>query len=518
MTTLIDNTFNQESWGASLKAYKETKNSLGYVQQPPHHETTYAHSRDERENKVDPVLQVFRDPTKEQNLRSWEDTHNIHGLNKSFDLQLTRESQFNVVNNQSKKDGLEGVDGSTNVRERPNLSLQSGVHYNILSNHNHEDHALPDKHRDELDRAYTPQKAHKRFGIAPKWTEKDYDMISNKYHYGHDQWEATQRAGALDTAAEKFFARNDKNPVTGKFYDGAKEDDVANAEEQQKLTHGVHQMDIFPPRVKYGPGMAFDLATHTVKDGELFQLLREKDEEKRRGAYRACEKRDLEERYKAERDGEAFMKDGRRYMRIDEKRYTETQDRGYDVVTNEALQGRDCKPTFPHRLPSRHHFWDTLGASQEDHARRMQSKKEAALDTARSRGLSAPAGAEVMSVHAEGGGNAEGDVLQGQPEPQPYVPPSRGSMASSRRGSVASSRSYRSARSGSGMSASQPLRRPDHVPPVALDRMSGRAEEPPRTHSSWRSGSTMRSRRSGMSGRSSVRSVRSNGFGGLEGF
>ena len=47
---------------------------------------------------------------------------------------------------------------------------------------------------------------------------------------------------------------------------------------------------------------------------------------------------------------------------------------------------------------------------------------------------------------------------------------------------------------------------------------SGRAEEPPRTHSSWRSGSTMRSRRSGMSGRSSVRSVRSNGFGGLEGF
>jgi len=108
MTTLIDNTFNQESWGASLKAYKETKNSLGYVQQPPHHETTYAHSRDERENKVDPVLQAFRDPTKEQNLRSWEDTHNIHGLNKSFDLQLTRESQFNVVNNQSKKEGLEG--------------------------------------------------------------------------------------------------------------------------------------------------------------------------------------------------------------------------------------------------------------------------------------------------------------------------------------------------------------------------------------------------------------------------
>lgn len=118
--------------------------------------------------------------------------------------------------------------------------------------------------------------AHKRFGIAPKWNDKDYDLLSNKYHYGHDDYEAQKRATALDTAAEKFFARNDKNPVTGKFYDANKESDIALEEEQAKLTHGVHQMEIYPPRIKYGPGMAFDLCTHTVKDGELMQLLREK--------------------------------------------------------------------------------------------------------------------------------------------------------------------------------------------------------------------------------------------------
>jgi hypothetical protein len=502
MTTLIDNTFNQDTWGASIRAYKDAKCTLPYKQEPPHHETTYAHSRDERENKVDPLLQVFRDPQKEANLRKWEDTHNVHGLNKSFDLQLTRESQFDVVNNRSKKQGLDGVGGDMAPKERPNLSLQSGVHYNILSNHNHEDHALPDVHRDELERAYTPQKAHKRFGIAPKWTEKDFDMLSNKYYYGHDQWEATQRAGALDKASDKFFARNDKNPVTGKFYDAAKEEDIAEAEEEAKLTHGVHQMDIFPPRIKYGPGMAFDLATHTVKDGELFKLLREKDEEKRRGAYRAVEKRELEEKYKGERDAEAFTKDGRRYMRIEPKRFTVTDERGYDVVTNEALQGRDCKVTFPHRLPNKQHFWNELGPTKEEHEARQKARVERAY--ADDRGDSAPVG-------ASGGMSPP----RGEPEPEAYKPPSSARSAASSNRSYGSQRSM-GRRSGSNLSASQPLRRPDNVPPVPLYAMGGPGGgtgEPPKTHSSWRSGSQMStSRRSGRS------SVRSSGFGDMQGF
>jgi hypothetical protein len=158
MTTLIDQSFNQASWGDSLRAYKSSKCNLGFTQELPHHETTYAHSRDERDNKVDPVLQKFRDPSKEANLKKWEDAHHIRGLNKSFDLQLTRESQFDVVSNVHKKEGLSGVPSAdTHPPQRPNLSLQSGVHYNILSNHNHDDHALPERDRDRLERVYTPQ-------------------------------------------------------------------------------------------------------------------------------------------------------------------------------------------------------------------------------------------------------------------------------------------------------------------------------------------------------------------------
>jgi hypothetical protein len=67
------------------------------------------------------------------------------------------------------------------------------------------------------------------------------------------------------------------------------------------------------------------------------------DEEKRRGAYRAMEKRELEQRYRQERDSDAFRKDGRQYMRLNTKRYTQTLDRGYDVLTNESLQGTQGK-------------------------------------------------------------------------------------------------------------------------------------------------------------------------------
>eukprot|EP01051_Picozoa_sp_SAG22_P003907 SAG22_NODE_199_length_15450_cov_11.690704_3_plen_475_part_00 len=373
MSALIDNSFNKSSWGESLQAYKASKVNLGYDQQPPHHETHFAHSRNERDNKVDPVLQRFRDPAKESNLRQWEDTHNVKGLNKSFDLQLTRECQFDVVSHKSRKEGLSGVNtGDLEPRQRPNLSLQSGVHYNILSNHSHEDHAMPSRERPK--RAYTPQKTYKRFGIEPKWAKKDWDMISNKFYYGHDQYEAQQRSVALDTAAERFFARNNKNPVTGKYFDGEKERAVTDLEEEAKLTHGAHQMDIYPPRIKYGPGMAFDIATHTVKDGELFEFLKEKDEEKRRGAYCAMAKRELEHEYKTERDTDAAMKDGRRYLRVNAKRFEEPLRKGYDIVTNEGLQGRNSKTVFPHRLPEKPHFWHTLDLGNETtNSQRMRS-------------------------------------------------------------------------------------------------------------------------------------------------
>ena len=380
MTSLIDNTFNQESWGASLQAYKATKSNLGYDQQPPHHETHFAHSRNERDNKVDPVLQRFRDPAKETNLRSWEDTHNVKGLNKSFDLQLTRECQFDVVSHKSKKEGLAGVNShDLEPRQRPNLSLQSGVHYNILSNHSHTDHSMPS--RDRPKRAYTPQKTYKRFGIEPKWAKKDWDMISNKFYYGHDAYEAEQRSVALDSAAERFFARNNKHPVTGKYFDADKEATVTSLEAEAKLTHGAHQMDIYPPRIKYGPGMAFDIATHTVKDGELFDFLREKDEEKRRGAYCAMAKRDLEKQYKTDRDEDAAMKDGRRYLRVNAKRFDEPRQKGYDVVTNEPLQGRNSKTMFPHRLPEKPHFWHTLDLGNQPTAGRRMKSAPTATET-----------------------------------------------------------------------------------------------------------------------------------------
>ncbi len=233
------------------------------------------------------------------------------------------------------------------------------------------------------------------------------------------------------------------------------------------------------------------------------------------------EKRELEEQYKSTRDADAFMKDGRRYMRIEPKRFTETEERGYDVVTNEPLQGRDCKVKFPHRLPNRQHFWSTLGPTKEEHDARQRSRIERAY--ADDRGDSAPVG-------ASGGGLSPPRGEAGAE--MPPTPASARSVASSRRSngtarSAASMgrRSMDSARSGasmgrrSNMSASQPLKRPDNVPPVPLHAMGGpggAAGEPPKTHSSWRSGSSMSMSR--RSGRSSVRSVRSSGFGDMQGY
>ena len=62
--------------------------------------------------------------------------------------------------------------------------------------------------------------------------------------------------------------------------------------------------------------MAFDLATHAVKDNELFEFLQQKDDEKRRGAFRAMDKRLLESQYKLGREQDKQLKAGRGVMRV----------------------------------------------------------------------------------------------------------------------------------------------------------------------------------------------------------
>ena len=53
-----------------------------------------------------------------------------------------------------------------------------------------------------------------------------------------------------DPARLTSKAKNDLNPVTGAYYDSTKEEHKKGEELEEQLTHGMHSMDIYPPRMK----------------------------------------------------------------------------------------------------------------------------------------------------------------------------------------------------------------------------------------------------------------------------
>ena len=408
---LLDNTFNQESWGASLRAYQTQKVHTPWdcppspgrrsVQRPEpvHHVTAYEKARHEHANRQDTILQRYRDSQKEGTRNAVERTNTVRRLNNARDVQLSRESKYDVLNHSSKKAGLAG-DTHWEAQQRENKSIKSGVKYNILSNHLLDDHNqsrhIDTKTLDLLPyeqqpvRATTPRLGGKRSNIFTAANRpRDTDVISNKFHRGHEQQAAREQQRALDTAAAKFWKKEDFNALTGKYYDREKEQRAQHLEAEARLQHGMDAVAQLPPAIRYGPGMAFDLASGAVKDPELDSYLRGQEEHTRLTAYRSYEGRRLEQHYKSMRQEDFDQKDGRELLRIKPQRFEQSLKVGYDIVTGQDFDGRKGKVVFPHRLPEQPSFWKMFGNEGPPQS------------TALRRSMTAPDAARQMPAQAE---------------------------------------------------------------------------------------------------------------------
>ena len=208
-------------------------------------------------------------------------------------------------------------------------------------------------------------------------------------------------------------------------------------------------------------------------------------------------------------------------MKISTKRYTEAVDRGYDVVTNESLTGMGGKVTFPHRLPDRTHFWNTLGPTKEQHQTRMGRRADSAPSpvpsSRRSDGVRSERSARSSRRGSQQGGGGGGGPPDGA-IPATNSRSRRSSVASSARSNASSYRSGRSSRSRQDLT----LPRPAEVPQLPLagshsntnarrgeDRPLGSSSVDSRLQGSWRSS---RSRASSMGG------SHNNSMGALGGY
>lgn len=78
----------------------------------------------------------------------------------------------------------------------------------------------------------------KEFKYQKKDVPREYNVVTNKYISNHDSKVKTNDEIMKAEAARAYWKRNNFNPVSGEYYDQAKEDKFLAKRELQAQTHG----------------------------------------------------------------------------------------------------------------------------------------------------------------------------------------------------------------------------------------------------------------------------------------
>ena len=159
----------------------------------------------------------------------------------------------------------------------------------------------------------------------------------------------------------KYWKTHEFDPVNIKYFDNEKEDKFVIERAEEAKIHGKNQIEKLPISVK-NEGMLYNPVNMKVDDEQrLYERdLREKNKKIR-----------YEVRYDVEHDAHlrGLEEEERvKWMAInkmDPKKYTDHLERGFDILTNDPLQGKDAiRPTpIPVTQKREVKAWDKISSN-----------------------------------------------------------------------------------------------------------------------------------------------------------
>lgn len=288
-----------------------------------------------QERTFDPLLQRYRQPETELHQRITEENARVAHLNRAQDISILRENPYNVVTNESRLEPLHAGEPLRIGPQRPARKKypDSFVDHNILSNIPHSLH-----HWAEPSKRPQVQEKQSRVREVPAFTQKDYNIISTRYLTEHDEKAARDRELNLLEATTKHRHRNRFDPVSQLFVDPGEE-------ERLRVFNDAHEAEIvqrsqksLPPSVKNRHSAFYNLVNHDVANGDMLKWI-DLAEDERKERYK--NKYIVEHNLHAQDIKNDHIEHTRKLNRVSLERFQEPISRGYDIVNNARMEGRN---------------------------------------------------------------------------------------------------------------------------------------------------------------------------------
>ncbi|KAF4728986.1 hypothetical protein FOZ62_010552 [Perkinsus olseni] len=306
------------------------------------------------------IVGGLRDREGDLALRTEEEKARLKHLNAARDLQLLREQPFDVINNASKLQGLSGDHPMTLTYSKPRVGRRGMpttlVDYNVLSNLAHGVHHWA--HPEDRPKTDDGRRLRRKERLVPSYTEKDYNIITTRYLYDHDQKAKKEVSLQRALAAAKYRARNRFNPLLQRFADpgeDARMKERFDAMETERVKRALAQQ---PPCIKGRATNYWNLVTHEVNNPAALKAMDvAADERKERFKNRYI----MEGNWHVRDVNRGHVERSRRMNAISHDRFAELYRRGFDIVTN--VDHRISQPNLPYPKP-RATAWERMLESQ----------------------------------------------------------------------------------------------------------------------------------------------------------
>ena len=212
-------------WANSLNKYQECKKKLewGFNERPEFITNKIIKARDVVFN---PVTQSYNDKNLDAKLRNQDKKNTNEIISKNYDRSLRYEQTYNLINREDKlKIFKEHPDYPLHKTDPVRTRLEKPrINYNILSNYTLDKHNFV---KPELRPVIKddPYKDKRKINVN---LFREFDVISNKYKMNDLHKSIADKEISGFEAARKFWKTHDYNLVTGKYYDGDKNDKMKN--------------------------------------------------------------------------------------------------------------------------------------------------------------------------------------------------------------------------------------------------------------------------------------------------
>ena len=325
-------------WKKELNNYTESKNKHVVIDKPV--EVVTHKSIKKLENYFNPITQKYNDKSIQDSLIKQENKYLPDKLAKYYDKSLRYEQTYDIINLKDKlymfKDHPLYPKPPQEIINKRNIN-SSKKDYNILSNLN--SYQMNDNNNNNNNNNFNV--SNKQNNNKSKYikSNKDYDIISNKYLKDNEIKNKTNDLLFKIEAANNYWKTHNFDCIAGKYYNDEKEKKYQEEFKAKQAVWGKDKVKKLPKKV-IEQGLLYNPVNQKVLDKERLDLFEAKEYNKM-NRYR--KRLDIENYHCLKNAYEADIKNYKDSIKRNAKKndYIKTKDN--IVINNDFYKDKDNK-------------------------------------------------------------------------------------------------------------------------------------------------------------------------------